>query len=61
MHADPLGDCPAPASNSILADSPVEWMDSLMDSLLDSVMERSSSSDEADQMDSLMDLSLIHI
>ena len=55
VHADPLGDCPAPASNSILADSPVDWMDSLMDSLLDSVMERSSSSDEADQMDSLMD------
>ena len=30
-------------------------MDSLMDSLLDSVMERSSNSDEADEMGSLME------
>ena len=55
MHADHLGDCRAPAPNSILADSPADWMDSLMDSILDSVMERSSNSDEADQMGSLMD------
>ena len=55
MHADHLGECPAPAPNSILADSPADWMDSLIDCLIDSVMERSCNSDEADQMDSLMD------
>ena len=55
MQADHLGDCPATAPNSILADSPADWMDSLIDCLIDSVMERSCNSDEADQMDSLMD------
>ena len=43
MHADHLGDCPAPAPNSILSDSPADWM------------ERSSNGDEADQRESVIE------
>ena len=43
VHADHLGDCPAPAPNSILSDSPADWM------------ERSSNGDEADQRESVIE------